>query len=56
MKPHEFMTDVTLPGIKMAWFTQDGEHCIVKSSVSINISDAYKVAELMQTSLHVLNV
>lgn len=26
------MTDVTLPGIKMAWFTQDGERGVVKSS------------------------
>lgn len=49
------MTDVTLPGIKMAWFTQDGEHCIVKSSFSESPSDAYKVAELIQTPLHVLN-
>lgn len=46
------MTDVALPGIKMAWFTQDGEHCVVKSSSSTSISVAYKLAQLMQTPLH----
>lgn len=49
------MTDVTLARITMAWFTQDGEHCVVKSSSSVSVSVAYKVAQLMQTPLHVLN-
>lgn len=28
------MTDVTLPKMKMAWFTQDSKHCVVKSPSS----------------------
>lgn len=49
------MTDVTLTSITMPWFTQDGEHCVVKSSSSVSIFVAYKEAQLKQTPLHVLN-
>ena len=50
LKPRGFMTDVTLSGIKVAWFAQDGEPCVVKSS-SVSVPAAYKVDQLVQTPL-----
>lgn len=44
------MTDVTLSGITVAWFTQDGEPCVVKSS-SVSVPAAYKVDQLVRTPL-----
>jgi hypothetical protein len=44
------MTDVTLAKIKMAWFTQDGARCIVKSPPPGRIPVAYKVVQLMQAA------
>lgn len=48
------MIDVTLPGINVAWFTQDGGRCAVNAS-SVRVSAAYQVAQFMQTPFCVLN-
>lgn len=44
------MTDVMLSGITVAWFTQDGEPYVVKSS-SVSVPAAYKVDRLVRTPL-----
>ena len=50
LKPRGFMTDVMLSGITVAWFTQDGEPYVVKSS-SVSVPAAYKVDRLVRTPL-----